>query len=73
MARTLGIIAALAVLAGCGVQGDPVANVGDVAARDPVAPVDAPPVVLPGGAGSVTLGPGGLRLGAAGIPGTLGQ
>ncbi|KQI68233.1 hypothetical protein AN189_10380 [Loktanella sp. 3ANDIMAR09] len=69
MAKAVGLIAALALM-GCGVQGDPVApQAAQTAGDGPV--VAAPPVVLADGVGRVTLGPGGLRLGAAGIPATL--
>lgn len=67
------------VLAGCGAQGDPVTP--DAAEpKGPVANVGvgigpnglAPGVTVADGIGRVTLGPGGLRLGAAGIPLSLG-
>ena len=69
----------LMTLAGCGAQGDPVAP----EAAEPTGPVAnvgvgvgpnglAPGVTVADGIGRVTLGPGGLRLGAAGIPLSLG-
>ncbi|WP_386683733.1 hypothetical protein [Loktanella sp. R86503] len=65
-------------LAGCGAQDDPVAN--GAAQTGPTANVGlgvGPNGVTPGvsvadGIGRVSLGPGGVRLGAAGIPLSLG-
>ncbi len=73
-----GVLAVLvaAGLAGCGAQGEPVAP----ARTGPVANVGvgigpnglAPAVTVADGIGRVSLGASGLRLGAAGIPLSLG-
>ena len=69
-------------LAGCGAQGAPVAP-GTAQAEQPAGPTASvgmgigpngvsPGVTLADGIGRVSLGPGGVRLGAAGIPLSLG-
>ena len=71
MERAFGLSVALAVLAGCGVQGDPVAPGGGpvMDASVGVGPAGPVPVVrVSEGIGRVSLGPGGVRVGAAGIP-----
>ncbi len=76
---TVGGVLAL-ILAGCGAQGEPVAPGQTQDQTGAVADVGlavGPNGVTPGvtvseGIGRVTLGPGGLRLGAAGIPLSLG-
>ncbi|SEM76213.1 hypothetical protein SAMN04488003_104109 [Loktanella fryxellensis] len=80
----IGLVALVALagvtLAGCGVQGDPVPPGGVREAGGTTASVGVgvgpngvtPGVTLADGIGRVSLGPGGVRLGAAGIPLALG-
>ena len=78
-AVTAGLLAL--TLAGCGAQGAPQApGATGAVATGPTANVGVgvgpngltPGVTLSEGIGRVTLGPGGVRLGAAGIPLSLG-
>ena len=82
MKATLAGLLAL-TLAGCGAQGAPQApgpTATGAVATGPTANVGvgvgpnglSPGVTLSDGIGRVTLGPGGVRLGAAGIPLSLG-
>ena len=86
MIRT-GVIAAIVAvgLAGCGAQGDPVRPGTSTQAAVPTRPGPtmnagvgigangvSPGVTLADGIGRLSLGPGGVRLGAAGIPMNLG-
>ncbi len=80
----MAAIGVLCLLAGCGAQGAPIPpGAADDRAAVPAAPVAdvgvgvgpdglTPRVTVADGIGRVTLGPGGLRLGAAGIPLGLG-
>ena len=74
MERAFVLTAALALLGACGVKGDPQAR-GPVATPSiGVGPGGVSPAVqVSDGVGRVTVGPGGLRLGAAGIPLSIGR
>ncbi|RYH01389.1 hypothetical protein EU805_14120 [Salipiger sp. IMCC34102] len=74
MERAFGLTLALALLSACGVQGDPQARTPVVAPSIGVGAGGVSPAVsVSDGVGRVAIGPGGLRLGAAGIPLSIGR